>query len=278
MVHADAHGIVEGALRHIVAGGVLKQTVIASRAVHQQNGIVVLAVFRNPNPSAKEVRFQPRLRLIRIVLEVVTAQARKKLGQLDQELAAHLDGGRQIPMSGQSRWVSAFFFKLVLPKNSQKFAREMSTTAMPKLSKEVLHNALIANGVTPAATIPEMTAQLHAAAAAGRKKPGPKPKAPPKGGGVTFNIDPEEIAFYASEKPILMAAGMTDPAKIAAELPRRYTIMKGTGGKTSNEKGKKLKKPATSGKRKQREEESDDDDDDDSDEEDCEQKRRRRSV
>ena len=69
-----------------------------------------------------------------------------------------------------------------------------------------------------------------------------------------------------------MAAGMTDPAKIAAELRRRYTMMKGmsTGGKTLKGKGKKLKKPATSGKRKQREE-SDDDDDDDSDEEDCEQ-------
>lgn len=147
----------------------------------------------------------------------------------------------------------------------------MSTTAMPKLSKEVLQNALIANGVTPGATIPEMTAQLHAAAAAGRKKPGPKPKAS-KGGGVTFNVDPEEIAFYASEKPILMAAGMTDPTKIAAELRRRYTLMNGMGtsGKTSKGKGKKLKKPATSGKRKQREES--DDDDDDSDEEDCEQK------
>lgn len=142
----------------------------------------------------------------------------------------------------------------------------MSTTTMPKLSKEVLHNALIANGVTPAATIPEMTAQLHAAAAAGRKKPGPKPKAP-KGGGVTFNVDLEEVAFYASEKPILMAAGMTDPTKIASELRRRYMRMKGmsTSGKTSNGKGKKLKKP--SGKRKEREES----DDDDSEEEDCEQ-------
>ena len=58
----------------------------------------------------------------------------------------------------------------------------MSTTTMAKLSKEVLQNALIANGVTPATTIPEMTAQLHAAAAAGSKKPGPKPKAPKSGG------------------------------------------------------------------------------------------------
>ena len=51
---------------------------------------------------------------------------------------------------------ACIFFKLVLPKNSQSipFARDMSTIAMPKLSKEVLQNALIANGVTPAATIP----------------------------------------------------------------------------------------------------------------------------
>lgn len=101
-------------------------------------------------------------------------------------------------------------------------------SATPKLSKEVLEKALIANGVTPAATIPEMTAQLHAAAAAGRKKPGPKPKAQPTKT-VTFGgIDPEERAFYASEKPQLIALGITDPDKMATELRRRYTVLKGS--------------------------------------------------
>ena len=73
-------------------------------------------------------------------------------------------------MCGEASSRCLHFSKLVRPKNSQTIPLpQMSAT--PKLSKEVLEKALIANGVTPAATIPEMTAQLHAAAAAGRQRP-----------------------------------------------------------------------------------------------------------
>ena len=40
----------------------------------------------------------------------------------------------------------------------------------PQYSKEMLQNVLIANGITPANTIPQMTAQLHAATTAARNK------------------------------------------------------------------------------------------------------------
>jgi len=97
-------------------------------------------------------------------------------------------------------------------------------------SKDVLKKALVANGLPISGSIDQMIARLQDASAAMKKKPGRKPKATKEDnkGNVAGNIDADELAFYAAEKPTLIALGITDPDVLNDELRRRYQSVKRT--------------------------------------------------
>ena len=104
-----------------------------------------------------------------------------------------------------------------------------------EMNVETLKKSLAANGLAQYGTKEQM---LHRLLTGGteKKKPGPKPKGDvPKekkstSGLATAVSRPaaggEEAAFMASERPCLIAQGITDPAALDAELKRRWTSVK----------------------------------------------------